>query len=68
MQNAPVTKEIERTSGSGYVWAAIGIVSRAGRASSWSCGRWGCWRSRLGVVLILARRAAACRAVHAAAE
>jgi len=27
MQNAPITKEIERTSGSGYVWAAIGIVS-----------------------------------------
>ena len=26
MQNAPITKEIERTSGSGYLWAAIGIV------------------------------------------
>ena len=32
MQNAPVTKEIERTSGSGYLWAAIGIALVLGSA------------------------------------
>ena len=26
MQNAPITKEIEKTSGSGYLWVAIGIA------------------------------------------